>query len=157
MDVFKLFDRENRGSISLGDLREAFETIVREPLPTIKDDIYLIFKRYDRDQDGKISFAEFTNLLVPRKNNELMFQANQPHQNNAQKTGMMLDIMEKLLKTHVNLEQAHEYIRQRLRSKVRQENIALNDLFKVADQDQKGYLSCYDLEKVLTECNKKGN
>ena len=36
------------------------------------DDVYLIFRRYDRDNDGRLSFQEFSQLLIPHEHADLV-------------------------------------------------------------------------------------
>ena len=67
------------------------------------------------------------------------------------------EIFNRLLRAHLNLEQAHEYLRQRF-AKVRgQEAWSLNDVFSAADQDLKGSLTVYDLEKLIIEQKRGGS
>ena len=54
------------------------------------------------------------------------------------------------MEKYLQLEEAQEYVRQSLRRRLKEQGLGLNDLFRVADADSKGYLSCYDLELVLT-------
>ncbi len=32
----------------------------------MRDDVYLLFKRFDIDNDGKLNFEEFSNLLASK-------------------------------------------------------------------------------------------
>ena len=64
MEAFKLFDKNAKGSLTLSDFKDAFRSLLVEnnsyqAIPST-DDIYLIFKRYDRDNDGKLSYTEFS-------------------------------------------------------------------------------------------------
>jgi len=67
------------------------------------------------------------------------------------------DIFKRLLRAHLNLEQAHEYLRQRL-AKIRlTEAWSVEDLFKIVDRDENGSISVYDLERLIIEHKKGGS
>ena len=75
-DAFRLFDREKRGFLSLGEFNDTIRRLIGEK-PGIKlDDAYLIFKRYDKDKDGKLSFAEFNKIFIPKFDENLAHSLN---------------------------------------------------------------------------------
>lgn len=62
--AFKIFDKQQKGFLSINDFKDAVKDISVQDRQQI-DDIYLIFRRYDRDNDGFLSLQEFSHLLVP--------------------------------------------------------------------------------------------
>lgn len=61
------------------------------------------------------------------------------------------------MKAHLNLEQAHEYLRQRL-ARARGSNAwSLLEIFEALDSDHKGSLTVYDLEKLVIQQKKGGS
>lgn len=64
LDAFKLFDTRGTGNISVQDvivaLREnlGFENFTH-------DDVYLLFRRHDSNNDGKLNFTELSKVLLP--------------------------------------------------------------------------------------------
>lgn len=66
IEIFKVFDILNKGYINLTDFKESLRMVIGEPNIA---DLYLLFKRYDKDQDGKISYAEFCAMILPRDRN----------------------------------------------------------------------------------------
>ena len=64
LDAFKIFDQRGTGNISVQDVILG----LREILGFDKfshDDVYLLFRRHDTNQDGKLNFTEFSALMLP--------------------------------------------------------------------------------------------
>lgn len=87
-------------------------------------------------------------MLVPQSDLHLQDQVigrrPQDYGENAKLQEESLDIFSRLLKAHLDLEQSHEYLRQKLNERMKEQTWSLADLFEVADQDQKGYISVLD-------------
>jgi hypothetical protein len=62
LDAFRIFDRKGRGYVS----KLEFELNLNDLgiFPT-KDEMYLFFKRFDKDLDGLLRFSEFTKAILP--------------------------------------------------------------------------------------------
>jgi len=56
MDAFRLFDVKGKGEISKFEAEIAFNDIGIFPT---KDELYLFFKRFDKDCDGYLRYSEF--------------------------------------------------------------------------------------------------
>ena len=52
--------------------------------------------------------------------------------------------MGRLLKAHLDLEQSHEYLRQKMDQKMKEQTWSMADMFECSDQDGKGYISLMD-------------
>ena len=76
------------------------------------EEAYLVFKRFDSDQDGKLSYEEFCEMFAPKDKYLGEKVLNQRSYYLSLKT---LDLIKRVLKAHLNVEQAHEYIRARLK------------------------------------------
>lgn len=64
LDAFKIFDSRGTGNISVQDVI----TTLRDNLnfsDFTHDDVYLLFRRHDNNNDGKLNFTEFSNVLLP--------------------------------------------------------------------------------------------
>ena len=49
------------------------------------------------------------------------------------------------MKAHLSVEQAHEYIRTRLKKLLIAQELSLNDAFRLIDRENKGYITHFDL------------
>lgn len=61
------------------------------------------------------------------------------------------------MRAHLNLEQAHEYLRQRLARTRQNHDWSLDEVFTVLDSDVKGSISIFDIEKLIIEHKKSGS
>ena len=61
-DAFRVFDIDNRGFITLSDLKSGLNEIGL--YPSIEE-LELFIKRYDKNQDSRIRFSEFTDSFTP--------------------------------------------------------------------------------------------
>ena len=115
-----------------------------------------MFHRYDQDRDNRVNYREFCRLLVPNDkilanllvgrciiSDRISFETQ--------------EIFKRLLRAHLSLEQAHEYLRQRLARVRRAENWSLHEIYDVLDAERKGHISVYDLEKLIIEHKKSGS
>jgi hypothetical protein len=64
LDAFKIFDTRGTGNISVQDIIMALRDNIGFDNFT-HDDVYLLFRRHDSNNDGKLNFTEFSNLLLP--------------------------------------------------------------------------------------------
>jgi len=61
LDFFRTFDVEGRGSISSSELCEGMR---RYGIYANKEELYLFLRRFDRDNDGKLKFSDFTEAFT---------------------------------------------------------------------------------------------
>ena len=61
-DAFRIFDMDSRGWISLTDLRVGLNEIGVYP---DHEELSLFFKRYDKDEDCRLRFSEFSEAFIP--------------------------------------------------------------------------------------------
>lgn len=64
LDAFKIFDSRGIGNVSVQDIIEALKQNMGFNEFT-HDDVYLLFRKHDRNQDGKLNFTEFSNAILP--------------------------------------------------------------------------------------------
>lgn len=65
-DCYRIFDVDAKGYISLRELEEGYNLYKIYPQ---KAELELLMKKYDIDEDGKLKFQEFTNIIVPKDKN----------------------------------------------------------------------------------------
>lgn len=60
-DIFKNFDKDKKGTLDQKELSQLLRVIA----PGLKEeDVIAVFKKFDMDGDGEISFNEFERVLV---------------------------------------------------------------------------------------------
>jgi Ca2+-binding EF-hand superfamily protein len=64
LDAFKIFDTRGTGNVSVQDIIMALRDNIGFDSFT-HDDVYLLFRRNDQNNDGKLNFTEFSNLMLP--------------------------------------------------------------------------------------------
>lgn len=60
-----------------------------------------------------------------------------------------LELMRRLMRAHLSLAQAQEYIKIRFEKKMEKEGWHTAEVFRAIDYENKGWISIYDLEKLL--------
>ncbi len=64
LDAFKMFDAKAVANISVQDVTLSLRDILG--LTNFNnDDLYLVFRRYDLNEDGKLNLKEFTSMIMP--------------------------------------------------------------------------------------------
>ena len=63
LDAFRVFDLKGRGYVTKLEMELAFNDNAIYPT---KDEMYLLFKRYDKDQDGFLRYSEFCKAILPQ-------------------------------------------------------------------------------------------
>ena len=106
--------------------------------------------------DSQISYLEWMRLVVPTNPviSRLLLGRNPVADRVSTETQ---ELLKKLLRAHLNLEQAHEYLRQRLARLRGAEGWSLRQLFDAMDYENKGTLTIYDLEKLVIQQKRGGS
>lgn len=63
LDGFRFFDLKSRGFITSSELERGLEKLGIFPT---KDEIYLVFRRYDKDSDGLLKYSDFCKMITPQ-------------------------------------------------------------------------------------------
>ena len=74
---------------------------------------YQIFRRYDRDCDGYLSFNEFSDFLLPTA--DLRVAGNIQIRRDAKVSPDALELIKRLIKSHITINGSQEFLRARLR------------------------------------------
>lgn len=62
LDGFRFFDIKGRGYITSSELERGLEELGIFPT---KDEIYLFFRRNDKDSDGLLRYSDFCKFILP--------------------------------------------------------------------------------------------
>jgi Ca2+-binding EF-hand superfamily protein len=63
LDAFRVFDVHSRGYITKLEFELALNDMGLYPT---KDELYLFFKRFDKDQDGLLRYSDFCKAVLPQ-------------------------------------------------------------------------------------------
>ncbi|CDW85220.1 ef hand family protein [Stylonychia lemnae] len=148
MAVFKIFDYHQKGYLTINDMADAAIELTGSYQGNLQKDILLIFRRYDQDNDGRLNFQEFCKMLVPL---DVMQSIQVTKRQDLRLSHDGLETLRKLTKAHLNIEQSHEYLRDRVQKLLQSENTSVQKGFTELDRGSKGYLSLYDIEDLLSE------
>jgi len=150
LDFFRTFDVDGRGSISSGELSEGMK---RYGIFANKEELYLLLRRFDKDNDGKLKFSDFTeaftckqqeyaNLLNNRTpiNADLSLDIDQAFSEETKKS------ISRVLRMHLDNEGTTESLRQRL---ARRYNFNVHEAFTYLDVNDDGIISADELGDIL--------
>lgn len=65
IDCFRFFDPNWKGHLTLTDLVDSFMSFTRNSKNIRHEDVFQVFQRYDKDQDGKLRYSEFADMMQP--------------------------------------------------------------------------------------------
>jgi len=116
----------------------------------------LLFARYDEDRDGLINYRDFCNMVMPNSPSAASRLLNRITSRDFLSSETQ-QIFKRLLRAHLNVEQAHEYIRERFSKKVDTEGWRLEEMFEAVDTQGSNRLSIYDVEKLIINYKKSGS
>ena len=154
MAAFQIFNFRSLEQLNKNQFSESLFSYIGNSFFN-REQEHLIFIRYDDDMDGQISYREWCSLVVPRDRvlSGLLLGRAPGVARMSQETQ---EVFKRLLRAHLNLEQAHEYLRQRLTRTRGTQKWTLKEIFDVLDHERKGSLTVFDLEKIIINQRKGG-
>ncbi|EGR31255.1 hypothetical protein IMG5_114630 [Ichthyophthirius multifiliis] len=142
LKAFRLFDIDGKGKISVNEIKIFFEKIELYPQ---KHDLYLFIRRFDKDNDGFLTFGEF---------NDIFFGLNTPLVEDIRYDLQFLQqdifcqqsrqIFIQFLCTIIENECAIEGLKQIFFKKNK-----LKDIFYLIDFEKKGFLNQFDIQNFI--------
>jgi Ca2+-binding EF-hand superfamily protein len=114
----------------------------------------LLFARYDEDRDGRINYKKFCKMIMPTDSKAASRLMNRISTRDHISYETQ-EVFKRLLRAHLNVEQAHEYLRERFTKKVAAEGWQLEDIFSAVNDANT--LSIYDIERLIIEYKKSGS
>lgn len=153
--AIQTFDAKGRGSVSLSEFQEVCQELLAPSISPyhLNSQTYQIFRRYDRDCDGYLSFSEFSDFLMPTSDGRIA-NAIQVRRD-ARLSADAIDLIKRVLQAHISANGSHEFLRSQFRKSLERQYLTLNDAFRSLDTHERGFLSAYDLQDYLAE-NRRG-
>jgi len=151
LDTFKFFDLEGAGSIGKRDLKNGLNEL--SVFPT-NDELYLVLRKFDKDNDGLLRFSDLSEILTPKDAeyaevlNKREAAYTQGGNLNDVFSEQTIFLLKKLLNKVISNEAYSESIRQRLN---RRPLFNLWEAFKALDRDNNGFISSFEFKDMLVD------
>jgi hypothetical protein len=149
-DAFDLLDRHVFSTLSATELSDS---LAINGVYTISEDVFLFIKRYDRNGDGRINYAEFSDAFMPksasistslqlRRAHYSIIRAPRSEYNLIYNINLVRivyfssytrELFFKTLRVHFSVESSAENLRRRL---VRRPGFSASDAFTAVDSDR---------------------
>jgi Ca2+-binding EF-hand superfamily protein len=151
-DAFDLLDRHMFASLSSTELSDS---LAANGVYTISEDVFLFVKRYDRNSDGRLNYAEFSDAFMPKSASiATTLQLRRAHYSILRAprseyfSSYTRELFFKTLRVHFSVESSAENLRRRL---LRRPGFNASDAFAAVDTDRKGYITRDEFRRILRE------
>jgi len=152
LDFFRTFDVNARGNISSIEFDEGMK---KYGVYANKEELFLLMRRLDRDNDGKLKFSDFNEAFSCKQQEYASLLSNRTPIN----ADLSLKVDEalteetkravgRILRLHLNNEGATEALRQRLSRKA---SFNPHEAFSYLDVDGDGYVNGDELRQILDQ------
>ena len=140
IDFFRVFDIDGKGALTTSEFDYGMRIFGYYPN---KEDLYLFFRRFDRDIDGKLRFSDFSEAFTPMQVEYASLLNNRTPLNIDKDVDDTFSpetrrLITKLFKLHLENETETESSRQRLNKRI---SFNVHDAFNYIDVNQDGYLT----------------
>lgn len=139
--VFSLFDKKKRQTVSELD----FERGLREfNIRTSANNIFLIYRHYDCNNDGLLTYLNFTEILSPRSQvHKNLLNSRGPFQLSQETKSILTQIFLLIIELEQNAD--------RLRKQLSSQNCTLIELFRIIDKSGTGIATINEFREVLKQ------
>jgi len=150
-DAFRFFDLTEKGYITRFELKEGLNDF--DVFPTT-DELYLIMKKYNRDNDGLLKYSEFCDILKPKDSGyaKLLAERKPSYVDREELadvfTGYTVDLFRRVLKKSIENEYHSEKVRQRLS---RRPLFDAFDAFEALDKFKIGFITKPEFKELLAD------
>lgn len=152
LDAFKIVDTKGVGNVSVQDVVSSLKEILNFHEFT-HDDVYLLFRRHDKNQDGKLSFHEFSNVILPLSKEYAALLTDRPDFYMSRGVPITQffnhdtrDEMRKLWQSIFKIERSCESLRMNIRGRP---YFNLKQAFTFLDTDLDGFIVLDDIREFL--------
>jgi Ca2+-binding EF-hand superfamily protein len=156
-DCFRVFDRFDRGQISSSELEEALVLVDIRP---VRDEVYLVVKRYSSLGDNQLRYSDFIDMLSPRDPEYRRILSNRPGLRGPisnPRSAFSLETFDRLNRVFrllLECEMSAERVRQRLSALPR---FNYMDAFQTLDKSGDGYITSDEFQEILRQSGFRAN
>jgi Ca2+-binding EF-hand superfamily protein len=151
-DAFDLVDRHILGNVSATQLSDSLAV---NGIYTVSEDVFLFVKRYDRNFDGRLSYGEFQDALMPKQASiATQLQLRRAHYSvlrvprHEYFSSYTRELFFKTLRVHFSVEASAENLRRRL---LRRPGFSASEAFSAVDSDRNGFITRDEFRQILRE------
>jgi len=151
LDAFKIFDLYERGYITAGQLEDGLREFSVYPS---RDELNLIFKKFDKDGDGFLRYSEFADIFKPRNREYAEILANRdPSYSGSRRISSIFGYeTRKAIQRFFNMLLQNEEITENIRQKLsRRPLFDVYDAFKALDKNRNGYITLNEFKEMLLD------
>eukprot|EP00825_Cyclidium_porcatum_P037438 TRINITY_DN4131_c0_g2_i1.p1 TRINITY_DN4131_c0_g2~~TRINITY_DN4131_c0_g2_i1.p1 ORF type:complete len:464 (+),score=64.82 TRINITY_DN4131_c0_g2_i1:336-1727(+) len=150
-DAFKVFDKNSRGYLTKFETEQVLNSMQIYPTD---EQMYLLFKKMDKDQDGFLTYAEFCSAILPQNQTyQEIINARLPQYINSEEG---LDsfqfqtkyLFKKLIRKMIEGEIEAERVRQKLSKRPL---FSINDAFTAIDNNDNGFITKQQFKEILNQ------
>eukprot|EP00826_Nyctotherus_ovalis_P063024 TRINITY_DN9204_c0_g2_i3.p1 TRINITY_DN9204_c0_g2~~TRINITY_DN9204_c0_g2_i3.p1 ORF type:complete len:438 (-),score=115.70 TRINITY_DN9204_c0_g2_i3:197-1510(-) len=136
MDAFRMIDNKDKCFVTLSEFGEAFK---RLGVQGNDSSIEMLYKRYNKDCDGKFQFSDFCEMMLPKDVSSLniIYKRSPSGEDVPRLSKDALETFKAILRASLDLEAAGEHIRQRFSKSP----VNLRRLFEDINLSGSGYIS----------------
>lgn len=153
MGAFHIFDPKLKGKISREQLEKGCQTL---GVCLLENEIELLMKRWDKDVDGYLSYAEFISAFLPVNEDYSRSLRNKRQESSSHLTGkerqafspQTMSTFAKCLQLYCTAEIVSKSIRERLSRRM---NFSLYEAFHALDSTNRGYIGNEEFKEILNE------
>lgn len=151
LDAFRHFDRDSRGYITKNELKEGFNYF--GVFPT-NEQVYLVLRKFDTDNDGLLRYAEFSEIFAPKSAEySSILNDRVPSYLDSSKLSLIFSYETKqLVKKVLDLTSGNENRVEELRQKLNKRPLFnIYEAFKTLDKKDHGYIDIEEFRTALVE------
>jgi len=137
--LYLLFDPEKNDHISPIDFLAAYQQLGLNPT---RDEVYLVFNRFDRNMDGRLNYQDIADLFVPHQTEyaSIFLDRNGTFKKLPTMGKESTELIKKLLVQYIEIELMNREYKKNLSAR------SLREAFEQIDSQNKGY---FDIDNVF--------
>jgi Ca2+-binding EF-hand superfamily protein len=151
LDAFRFFDIDARGYITKNELKDGFNEF--DIFPT-SNELYLIMRKFDTDNDGLLRFPEFSEIFNPKQGEySNILNDRKPSYLDSSKLNLIFSYETRRgIKGVMEMTLSNEILSEDLRQKIaRRPFFNIYEAFKTLDKNDKGYIDVSEFRELLVD------
>jgi len=151
LDAFRFFDIDARGYITKNELKDGLNSF--DIFPT-SNELYLLMRKFDTDNDGLLRYAEFCDILTPKQAEySSVLNDRIPSYLDSSKLHLIFSYeTRRCLKNVLDMTLSNEILSEDLRQKIaRRPFFNIYEAFKTLDKNDNGFVDISEFRDLLVD------